>query len=132
MTGQHVLVVDDDPDMVEVMTAILAAEGYAYETASNGVAALDAIDRDRPAVVLLDMLMPVMNGWQAAEEIHHRYGRTIPIIVVTAAEHAEARAHEVDADGVLSKPFDVADLLRMVSRYLGRPAPASQVVHRHA
>jgi CheY-like chemotaxis protein len=132
MTAPHVLVVDDDPDMVEVMTAILGAEGYAYDTASNGVAALDAIDRERPAVVLLDMLMPVMNGWQAAEEIHHRYGHTIPIIVVTAAEHADARAREVDADGVLSKPFEVDDLLRVVSHYLGQPATASPVVHRRA
>lgn len=131
MIGPHVLVVDDDPDMLEVMSAILDAEGYAYVTAANGVAALDAIDREPPAVVLLDMLMPVMNGWQAADEIHHRYGRTIPIVVVTAAEHAEARAREIDADGVLAKPFDVDDLLRVISRYL-RPAPAPQVVNRHA
>ena len=108
-----------------------AGGGDGLELAPGDVAALDAIDREQPAVVLLDMLMPVMNGWQAADEIHHRYGRTIPIIVVTAAEHAEARAREIDADGVLAKPFDVDDLLRVISRYL-RPAPTPQVVNRHA
>ena len=132
MIGPHALVVEDDPDMLEVIAEILAAEGYGYRTASNGVAAIDAIDEERPAVVLLDMLMPVMNGWQTAEEVHHRYGRTIPIIVLTAAEHAEARAREVEADGVLAKPFEIDDLLHVVSRYLGHPPPASQVLHRHA
>jgi CheY-like chemotaxis protein len=123
-----VLVVDDDRDMVEVITMILGSEGFAYRTAANGLEALDAIDRERPAVVLLDMLMPVMNGWQAADEIHHRYGRTVPIVVLTAAEHAEARAREVEADDVLAKPFDIEDLLRIVGRYCHPPA----VVHSHA
>jgi CheY-like chemotaxis protein len=128
--SSHVLIVDDDPDMVDIIGAILGSAGYAFRTARTGIAALDAIDRERPAVVLLDMLMPVMNGWQAAEEIHHRYGRTVPIVVVTAAEHAEARAREVDADGVLAKPFEIDDLLRIVNRYCGHPR--SQVVHRIA
>lgn len=132
MSTPHVLVVEDDPDMVDVITAILAAEGYTYRTASNGLQALDAVDGERPAVILLDMLMPIMNGWQTAEELHHRYGRTVPIVIITAAEHAQARAREVDADGVLAKPFEIDDLLRVVARYLGRPAPAPQVLHRHA
>jgi CheY-like chemotaxis protein len=130
MIAGPVLVVDDDPDMVDVITAILAAEGYTYQTASNGLEALDVIDRELPAVVLLDMLMPVMNGWQTADELHHRYGRTIPIIALTAAEHAQARAHEIDADGVLAKPFEIEELLRVVGRYAGHPAAPSQVVHR--
>lgn len=129
MSKPHVLVVDDDPDMVDVIGVILAAEGYEYKTASNGLEALDAIDGARPAVVLLDMLMPVMNGWQCAEELHHRYGHTVPIIVVTAAEHADARAREIDADGVLAKPFEIEDLLRIVGRYCGHPAG---LVHRSA
>lgn len=128
----HVLVVDDDPDMVDIIVTILRSQGYAYRTACNGVEALDAIHNERPAMVLLDMLMPVMNGWQTAEEIHHRYGHTVPLIVLTAAEHAEIRAREIDADGVLAKPFDMNDLLRVVGRYCGSPSHRPPVVHRTA
>jgi CheY-like chemotaxis protein len=132
MTVPHVLVVDDDPDMVDVIGVILGAEGYTFRTAANGLEALDSISGERPALVLLDMLMPVMNGWQCAEELHHRYGHTVPIVVLTAAEHAEARAREIDADGVLSKPFEIEDLLRIVARYCGHPPSRVQVVHRTA
>jgi DNA-binding response OmpR family regulator len=128
--SSHVLVVEDDPDMLEIIAAILGAEGYAYRTAHNGVEALDAVNGERPAVVLLDMLMPVMNGWQTAAELHHRYGRTVPIVAVTAAEHAEAAATEIGADDVLAKPFEIDDLLRVVSRYCRRPGAG--VLHRTA
>ncbi len=112
---EEVLVVDDDPDMRAVIVLTLEASGYATRVAQNGRQALEAVAARMPDLVLLDMLMPVMDGWQCARELHARYGRAVPIVVITAAEHARARAQEVAADDVLSKPFDIDDLLRVVA-----------------
>ena len=120
MSGD-VLIVDDDQDMLETIAMVLRAEGYETRHASNGREALDAVDRSLPGLILLDMLMPVMNGWECAHELRERYGRGLPIIVVTAAEHAKApRWIEVGADGVLAKPFDIGELRRVVARYFAR------------
>ena len=121
MSERDVLIVDDDPDMIETMQLVLAHAGYTCRTASNGVEALEQVAAQRPGVVLLDMLMPIMNGWDTAHELRERYGRTVPIIVVTASEHASRRAAEADADGVLAKPFDIDDLRRIVAHHVGRP-----------
>lgn len=120
MREPDVLIIDDDPDMLETMQLVLGCDGHPCRTASNGVEALEKVAAARPGVVLLDMLMPIMNGWDTAHELRQRYGRTVPIIVVTAAENARARAAEVDADGVLAKPFDIDELRRLVERHVPR------------
>jgi CheY-like chemotaxis protein len=117
-TRADVLVVDDDSDLREVIQAMLLVSGYEVRCARNGREAVEAFAEKRPAVVLLDMLMPVMDGWQCARELRMRYGSSVPIVVVTAAEHARARADQVgDVNDVLSKPFEMDDLLRVVGRY---------------
>jgi CheY-like chemotaxis protein len=120
-----VLVVDDDEDMVEVMELLLHDAGYATRAAMNGQEALDAVARSMPALILLDMLMPVMNGWQFAREFRARYGHGVPIVVATAAEHVQHRGEEIDAAGVLPKPFEVSDLLRLVARHVPAPHPGA-------
>jgi CheY-like chemotaxis protein len=126
--GGDVLVVDDDRDMVDAITMVLDQGHYPSRTAENGREALQEIERQRPALILLDMLMPVMDGWQFARELRARYGRTVPVVVVTAAEHVRTRGDDIEADAVLSKPFNVNSLLQIVGRYLpagldGHPAP---------
>jgi CheY-like chemotaxis protein len=118
------LVVDDDPDMAEVLAWILGEAGYLVRIARNGKEALEAVAARIPELVLLDMLMPVMDGWRCARELRARYGRTFPIVVVTAAEHARARAEEVGADDAMSKPFEVRALLETVARHVGKPGHA--------
>jgi CheY-like chemotaxis protein len=120
-----VLVVDDDPDMVAIMRIMLDDSGYQVRCARNGKEALESVAEKMPAVVLLDMLMPVMDGWQCARELRARYGRRVPIVVVTAAEHAGARAEQVGGDDVLAKPFEMAELLRIVARYAPRNGSGS-------
>ncbi|NUP13536.1 MAG: response regulator [Polyangiaceae bacterium] len=120
---KRVLVVEDDPDMAEVMLMTLESAGYITHAAANGKLALDAIAAQLPDLILLDMMMPVMDGWECAREVRGRFGR-IPIVVVTAAEHARARAEEIDADDVLSKPFDVQALLEIVEKNLEQTARA--------
>jgi CheY-like chemotaxis protein len=70
-----------------------------------------------PALVLLDMRMPGMNGWEFAREFRSRHGRAAPIVVVTAAEDARSRAEEIEADGWLAKPFDLEDVLAIAKRH---------------
>jgi CheY-like chemotaxis protein len=118
------LVVDDDPDMVETLLLVLSGAGFAVRSARNGQEALAAVGVRQPALVLLDMLMPVMDGWRCARELRARYGRALPIVVITAAEHARARAQDIGADGVLSKPFDMDELLAVAARYTTPQAPS--------
>ena len=120
-----VLVVDDDEDMIEVIELLLHDAGYATRTAMNGQQALDAVARSMPALIVLDMLMPVMNGWQFARELRARYGPGVPIVVATAAENVQHRGDEIDAAGVLPKPFEVSDLLRLVARHVPAPHPGA-------
>jgi DNA-binding response OmpR family regulator len=115
-----VLVVEDDPDLLSLVEMILVDAGYRVRTARDGRAALARVGEEMPGLVLLDMRMPVMNGWEFAREFRARHDRAAPIVVVTAAENARARAEEIDADGFLAKPFDLADVLSAVERHLGR------------
>lgn len=119
-----VLVVDDDPDLVEVVRTILSCAGYEVRSARNGREAIEAVTQKMPAVVLLDMMMPVMDGWECARELRSRYGHAVPIVVVTAAAAARARADQVGGiDHVLPKPFEMDDLLRVVARFTDPTTP---------
>ncbi|MCW5852561.1 MAG: response regulator [Anaerolineae bacterium] len=110
-----ILVVDDDASILETVTAILAIEGYAVATATNGREALEKVGQARPWLVLLDMRMPIMDGWGFAREMKAR-GETIPIVVMTAAQDARRWASEIGAAAYVPKPFEVPDLLDTVER----------------
>jgi CheY-like chemotaxis protein len=71
-----------------------------------------------PAVILLDMKMPVMDGWAFASAYRQQSGPHAPIIVMTAAHDSRQRASEIAADGFIPKPFDLDDLLALIRRYL--------------
>lgn len=113
----QVLVVDDDPDIRTVVEAILSGEGYRVMTASNGRLAWEMIARQQPDVVLLDLQMPVMTGWELLDLIHER-GLPVPIVVMTAGYRARAEAKRHGAAAHLAKPFDLNDLLATVERCL--------------
>ena len=123
--GDDVLIVDDDTDMTEVIEIVLQDAGYKTRSAFNGQQALEAVAAGGlPALIVLDMLMPVMNGWQFAAAFHARYGHEVPIVIATAAEHVHSAGNGIDPVLVLPKPFEVSDLLREVARHLHVPAPA--------
>ena len=117
-----VLVVEDDPDLRALEAELLSSAGYRVTTAADGLEALDRVEEERPALVLLDMRMPRMDGWKFAAAFRERYGDACPIVVVTAAEDARQRADEVGASGWLAKPFDVDEVLREVERHVASPA----------
>jgi CheY-like chemotaxis protein len=111
---RRVLVVDDDESIRDLVEMALSAEGHQVMTAPHGAAALEAIAVSPPDVILLDMKMPVMDGWAFARAYREGPGPHAPIIVVTAAQDAASRADDVAADGHLPKPFDLDDLFRMI------------------
>jgi DNA-binding response OmpR family regulator len=119
-----VLVVEDDPDLAALVEIILSDAGYEVAVAGDGAQALAAVALRMPAVILLDMRMPVMNGWEFARAFDERFGHAAPIVVVTAAENARLRASEIGAEGWLEKPFDIEDVLATVARFVGRGAEA--------
>ena len=112
----NVLVVEDDPSLRELLALILEGEGLEVDTAANGKEALERINSRSPALILLDMSMPVMDGWQFCRELDRRTGPRPRIVVVTAATDPAKRADEVHADGWLAKPFDRDRLLTLVHR----------------
>jgi CheY-like chemotaxis protein len=115
MTPHSILVVDDDESIVETLAEFLHMEGYIVETAANGAEALGTIERVEPSLVLLDMRMPVLDGWGFVRALRDR-GRKLPILVMTAAQDARQWAEEVGAVGYLAKPFDLLDVLSAVER----------------
>ena len=118
-----VLVIEDDRDLVAILAVVLSGSGYRVRTAGDGREALERVAEEMPGLILLDMRMPRMNGSEFAREFYATYGRACPIIVMTAAENSRARAREVGADGWLSKPFDIDQVIAAAGRYL--PAPSS-------
>jgi CheY-like chemotaxis protein len=115
-TMAPILVVEDDADIRETIAAILEMEGYAVELASNGAEAISAIAYRRPRLVLLDMRMPVLDGWGFARVLREQ-GVKVPIIVMTAAQDAGRWAREIGAQGYIAKPFDLTDLLSQVEQF---------------
>lgn len=114
----RVLVVDDEPDIRATVAEMLEIEGYAVDEAANGADALAAIDHRRPDLILLDMRMPVLDGWGFAAELNRREVQ-IPIVVMTAARDAARWASEIAANAALAKPFGFDDLIRTVREVRG-------------
>lgn len=126
MTAPLVLVVDDDPDLQELVADALLARGYRVDRADNGLEALEHVAANPPNLILLDMRMPLMDGWGFARAFHSKYGRTIPIVVVTAAEDSTLRAAEIGANADLGKPFELARLYQIVEDTVGVPDTSLQ------
>lgn len=117
----RILVVDDEPDIRATVSAMLEIEGYSVVQATNGAEALAALEAGTPDLVLLDMRMPVLDGWGFASELRRR-GYAVPIVVMTAARDASHWASEIAAAAFLAKPFGFDDLISAVERV--RPAPS--------
>jgi CheY-like chemotaxis protein len=113
-----VLVVDDDDSICEFLATALSDEGYTVTTARNGRVALARLDQVEPDLILLDMRMPVLNGWEFATHYRARHGPHAPVVVMTAARDAAGRAAQVQAEAFLAKPFDLDDLLAVAARFV--------------
>ncbi|QQL44984.1 response regulator transcription factor [Sulfuriroseicoccus oceanibius] len=119
----RILIVDDEPDLVDLLTFNIESAGHTVATASNGLEALEAMDKSRPDAVLLDMMMPHMDGIATLKEMRKRPGFAgIPVIMLTARSAVEDRikGFESGADDYLSKPFDSKELQLRLAAVLRR------------
>ncbi len=121
MMQQKILVVDDEPDIVELLTFNLQAEGYEVITATNGLEALNQARAALPDLIVLDLMMPELDG-MAVSEILHRLPSTslIPIIMLTAwkTEISRVIGLATGADDYMTKPFSPRDLVVRVNKTL--------------
>ena len=125
----RILVVDDDPDIVKALKKILELQAYRVTVATNGEECLEKVKDDRPNLIILDLLMPKLDGFGVVRELKEnpRYGRydNIPILILTAVrEDASRRRYELetglemDVDDYIEKPIQPMDLLHRVAKLL--------------
>jgi two-component system KDP operon response regulator KdpE len=130
MAAARILIVDDEPSILATMAPLLRARGYDVSTATSGHAALEAVDREPPQLVILDLGLPDLNGIEVARRL--REGRAVPILVLSArgAEQDKVAALDAGADDYVTKPFGSEELLARVRAALRRgdsAAPAGVI-----
>jgi len=130
MAEEKILAVDDDPDILDALTMILESQGYQVVTARNGLEGLARIEAEKPDLMILDLLMPKMDGFALCKELQEprwvKY-RNMPILVLTSVREEAARrryeletGHELEVDDYIEKPFPPDILLERVKKLLKR------------
>ena len=115
MTKGRILVVDDDDALCETLAELLEMEGYTVQTAGDGVRALYLTTQTPPNLVLLDMRMPVLDGWGFMQEMR-KWGLDVPVLLMTASEDMAYAADVFSPDGFVGKPFQLDELLPAIER----------------
>lgn len=117
-----VLVVDDEASVVEVVSLYLKREGFQVRVANDGVEALSAISQKRPALVVLDLMLPKIDGLEIMRRLQDEPGQTVPVIMLTARRQETDRIYglELGADDYVVKPFSPAELVSRVKAVMRR------------
>lgn len=115
-----ILIVDDNDIVREMQVAVLESASYSVRDAADGIQALALTEHTCPELVLMDITMPGMTGYQVLEILRERHGDALPIILVSALPEDEARDIAISrgATDYISKPFDIPSVLRCVKQYL--------------
>lgn len=113
-----VLVVDDDHNLRKTIQWMLEEEGFLVHTAADGQEAVEQAMTQQPALIVLDMGLPLLDGGEVAKQIRARYGTAVPIVLITADGRAEEKSRRVGAASFLRKPFDMDDLIHTVQQAL--------------
>ncbi|HEV2250485.1 MAG TPA: response regulator [Candidatus Limnocylindria bacterium] len=114
--ARPILIVDDDNDILAVERAVLTDEGFRVREAHNGAEALVALEAEPPAMIVLDVQMPGIDGPTFARELRTRL-RHVPLVILTAAADPKREADRCNAEAFLAKPFRADELLRLVRRF---------------
>jgi DNA-binding response OmpR family regulator len=131
--GGRILIVDDEPMVRETISRVLVEEGYTVDCAADGEMAIARCRSHPPDVILLDLMMPGMNGRQFLSTLRGELGRTeVPVVVMTAVHGLGQRALSLGADDMVEKPFDVDELLNKIALAMFRsrqhpPSPSSHL-----
>jgi CheY-like chemotaxis protein len=113
-----VLIVEDDEDIRTDLAALLAAHGYDTETAANGAEAIERMSISPPCLVLLDLMMPVMDGWALRSEMTKLPAMAdVPIVVLSGGSDVPTAAQTIGAVGFVTKPFKLRTLLDVIGQH---------------
>jgi CheY-like chemotaxis protein len=111
---QDVLLIDDDEGIRETLKIFLEMEGYSVTAAADGKEGIEALSKIRPCVILLDLMMPVMNGWEFVDALKNTRCADSPVVVVTAYTD---RIDTIKHSGIIGKPIDLAVLQRTLQKW---------------
>ena len=122
--AKRVVCIEDEPEMIDLVRLILGRKGFEVIGANGGVEGLEAVRREKPDLVLLDLMMPDMDGWEVYQQIKaDETLRHIPVVVVTAKAQSIDKGlglHIAKVDDYITKPFGPQELLESVSKILGQ------------
>lgn len=116
--SKDVLVVEDEPYLCDLIADVLEAEGHSARKASNGLDALQMISERKPHLVLLDLMMPIMDGWEFMAELRANPAwDDVPVVIITAVYDVAKTQSITNASAVITKPFDIDQLSDVVRHY---------------
>jgi len=125
MPRTRVLVIDDDDATCELLRQFLGDHGFAVATVPHGAAALELVKHHKPAVILVDLRMPIMDGWAFVEQYRRLARPPASILLLTAARDIEENAMRLRTDGFIRKPFAPDDVTVAIERCIGMsPGPS--------
>ncbi len=128
--GGRILIVDDEPMVRDTLGQVLVDEGYLVDTAVDGEDALERVHEARPDAILLDLMMPGMNGRQFLQALRNEPAyEHVPVLIMTAVHGLEVNLASIGASEVVEKPFQVEDLLNKVALAVYRSRDADRVGH---
>lgn len=128
MSKLKVLVADDEPALRKLLKTNMELEGYETLEAANGAEVLEMVRRDNPDIILLDIMMPVMDGWEVLTELaaNPEYSQKVILVSAKASDDAQLQGWELGADEYITKPFDLDSLLERVREVAARTAAESE------
>ncbi|HMK07625.1 MAG TPA: response regulator [Anaerolineales bacterium] len=122
--AKRVVCIEDEPEMIDLVRLILGRKGFEVIGANGGVEGLEAVRREKPDLVLLDLMMPDMDGWEVYQQIKADENlRQIPVVVVTAKAQSIDKVlglHIAKVDDYITKPFGPQELLESIAKILGQ------------
>ncbi len=116
--SKDVLVVEDEAYLCELIGDVIESEGHTVRKASNGLEALDRMQERKPQLILLDLMMPIMDGWEFMEALRaNPEWDGMPIVIITAIYDVKRTQEETGARAVITKPFDIDQIIEIVRLY---------------
>lgn len=112
----RILVIDDDDDVCEILREALTDEGYAVATVPHGAAALELVKHHQPAVIILDLRMPIMDGWSFADQYRRVAKPPASLILLSAMKDIEDSAKRLAASAFIRKPFELDEIVAQIER----------------
>jgi DNA-binding response OmpR family regulator len=127
MSTKKILLIDDDETLLSLLAEHIQMVGYTPLTANNGQTGLEMASEDHPEIIVLDVMMPVMDGWQVCEQL--RKTTSIPIIMLTAKgdEVDKLRGFHLGVDDYVTKPFSFAELVARIKAILARSKRSNRI-----